>query len=220
MTSHKISLSMPSGRPVALFVASAFVLAGCAGGSPGPGASPDSSLSSPSVTATPTPSPTPTAVYRPADASGPAQNVPVPVLPAVAKTETKEGLEAFAKYWYSTLSYAYETGDMRPMEAVSKPTCQSCAKVKKVVEGWHSSGRWLEGGRVTVVAAQSKFIEVAPKQYQVILMVRQEPLSYYNSDKTLDEATPATPAIGDIMVAAYTTKGWVAETVEHLVNDR
>ncbi len=38
--------------------------------------------------------------------------MPVPVLPEAAKAETKEGLEAFARYWYSLLNYAYETGDL------------------------------------------------------------------------------------------------------------
>jgi hypothetical protein len=39
-------------------------------------------------------------VYKPADAKGRAQNVPVPVKPALADKNTKEGLEAFTKYWY------------------------------------------------------------------------------------------------------------------------
>ncbi|MFP5313120.1 MAG: DUF6318 family protein, partial [Actinomycetes bacterium] len=71
----------------------------------------------PTPSASATPTPTPSAVYKPADATGPAQNVPVPVLPEVAKTETKEGLEAFAKYWYELLSYGYESGDTKPLSS-------------------------------------------------------------------------------------------------------
>ena len=155
----------------------------------------------------------------PASASGRAQNVPVPVLPEVAKTETKEGLEAFARYWYETLTYAYETGEMQPLESISGPACLTCARVKEVVEGWHSDGRWLAGGRMVVEGAQSKFLEVAPHEYQVLIQVRQEPLSYFRADKSLDETTHSRPAIGDIMVAGYENGRWTAKTVEHLVNE-
>src|SRR3712207_4203337 len=91
----------------ALAVAASLALAGCnPGDSPGPGATAAPSATDLATTsASPTPTPTPTAAYKPADASGPAKNVPVPVLPDVAKTETKEGLEAFARYWFQLLSY-------------------------------------------------------------------------------------------------------------------
>jgi hypothetical protein len=221
MTSHNTRTSR--GRRFGLIagvVAGSLLLAGCSGGAPAdPGSASPTAAESASASATPTPTPTPSAVYKPADASGPAQNVPVPVLPDVAKTETKEGLEAFAKYWYSTLSYAYETGDMAPLEAVSEPSCGSCEKVKHVVEGWHSEGRWLVGGRMTVEGVQSKFLEVAPKEYQVLIQVRQEPVSYYNADKSLDEATEILPSVGDIMVAGFDGGNWKAKTVEHLVNE-
>ncbi len=213
------SRTVQSGA-AALVVGLALVLSGCnPGDSPGPGGtSSPVAAETPTATATPTPTPTPSAVYKPADASGPAQNVPVPVLPEVAKTETKEGLEAFAKYWYTTLGYAYETGDMAPLEAISAPSCTTCGKVKEVVEGWHAEGRWLVGGRMTVEGVQSPFKEVGPKEYQVLVQVRQEPVSYYNSDKTLNEASEAKPAVGDIMVAVHGDGGWTAQTVEHLVN--
>ena len=221
MTSQNVPTSWRARPSAAAFlVAAGLLLAGCAGGAPAdPGTATPAGTESASPSPSPSPTPTPSAVYKPADASGPAQNVPVPVLPEVAKTETKEGLEAFARYWYSTLSYAYETGDMRPLEAISGPSCGSCAKVKRVVEGWHSEGRWLAGGRMTVEGVQSKFVEVAPKEYQVLIQVRQEPVAYYNSDKSLDEATEATPAVGDIMVAGFEGGNWTAKTVEHLVNE-
>src|SRR6478736_5613204 len=97
------------------------------GGSPGPGGtSSQMADETPTATAAATPTSTPSAVYKPADATGPAQNVPVPVLPEVAKTETKEGAEAFTKYWFSVLSYAYETGDTAALSTLSKPECTVC----------------------------------------------------------------------------------------------
>jgi hypothetical protein len=116
------------------------------------------------------------------------------------------------------LSYAYETGDTQPLESISAPGCPTCDRVKEVVQGWHSEGRWIAGGRMIVEGAQTKFLEVAPKEYQVLIQVRQEPLSYFRADKSLDETTESRPAIGDIMVARYENGRWTARTVEHLVN--
>jgi hypothetical protein len=109
----------------AVLMASVLVLTACNGGNNPQSGDPTSASASASASATSSPTPTPTAVYKPADAKGKAQNVPVPVLPEAAKAETKEGLEAFARYWYSLMNYAYETGNLAPVSAVSSSNCAS-----------------------------------------------------------------------------------------------
>ncbi|WP_332760841.1 DUF6318 family protein, partial [Pseudarthrobacter sp.] len=91
MTSHITSTTSRRSRLhlVAAVAASVLLLTSCnSGGDPG-----GTTSASPSQTVSPSATPTPTATpaYVPASASGRAQNVPVPVLPEVAKTETKEG---------------------------------------------------------------------------------------------------------------------------------
>jgi hypothetical protein len=218
MTSHNTRTSRGLRFGVLAFVVGGLLLlAGCSGGAPAdPGAASPTSEESASPSTTPTPTQTRTAVYKPADASGPAQNVPVPVLPEVAKTETKEGLEAFARHWYSTLSYAYETGDMAPLEAVSQPSCGSCGKVKKEVTDWHSGGRWLTGGRVSVEGVDSNFVETQAATYQVVVQVRQERIDYHLSDGSVKGSLDPLPVTPDIIVAAYDGSGWKAQTIEHL----
>lgn len=213
----RISLSGPWRACAAVLVALSLVsVTACTGGgTPPPGSAPSDSQA-PSATPTPSPTPTPTPSYKPADASGRAQNVPVPVLPEAAKAESKEGLEAFARYWYATLSYAYETGDIQPLESVSSPSCVSCGRVKEVVQGWHSEGRWLVGGKMVVEGVQTNFVQTRPAEYQVLIQVYQDALSYYRADKTLDEKTDQGPASGDIMIASYGGGLWKAVTVEHL----
>ncbi|WP_458779418.1 DUF6318 family protein [Arthrobacter sp. D3-16] len=214
MTSHNIFTSrlMHSGA-VAIVVAAALMLAGCAGGAPAdPGtASPVVSQStSPSPSLTPTP--TPTAAYKPADASGPAQNVPVPVLPEVAKTETKEGAEAFAKYWFSVLSYAYETGDIAIFESVEPPSCAACQKVKEVIRDWHSEGRWLVGGKLTTPVADTTFMKDQEGRYKVAVQVHQEPLSYLRPDGSIARTDAQQPDQGNLLILSYENGGWtVAE---------
>ncbi|QHK21715.1 hypothetical protein GU243_20765 [Pseudarthrobacter psychrotolerans] len=202
---------------VAAVAASALLLTGCnSGGDPNSGGT---SSASPSASSTPSPSATPTAtaVYKPAGATGRAQNVPVPVLPEAAKAETKEGLEAFVSYWYSTLSYAYETGDTKPLESASGPACGACAKVKTEVTEWHADGRWMAGGKMHVEGVHSDFVETSPAEYQAVVQVYQDTTDYYLADATLKGSVPRKPAIGDIVIALFDGSGWKAHTVEHLV---
>ena len=212
------SRAVPSGA-AALVVGLALALSGCnSGGSPGPGGtSSQVAEEKPTSSATSTPTPTPSAVYKPADASGPAQNVPVPVLPEVAKTETKEGLEAFTRYWFELLSYGYETGDTKPLSEVTSPACTMCERAKEVQQGWHQEGRWLAGGRITTPSINTTFVVAADGNYQVAVQVSQEALSYYNSDKTLDETGPKPADSGSLVIAVFRGGSWFVQTVEPIV---
>ena len=207
-----INVSTPWGMRSAAagaVVAAALLLAGCAGGAP---ADPGTVTSTPtgSATSSPsaTPTPTPSAVYKPADASGPAQNVPVPVLPEVAKTETKEGAEEFAKYWFSVLSYSYETGDVAAFESIEPPACVACQKVKEVIVNWNSEGRWLVGGKLTTPVADTTFDKDQAGNYKVAVQVHQEPLSYMRADGTAARTDPQMPDQGNLLVLNYNSGAW------------
>lgn len=194
-------------RATVLLAASALLLTGCGGAAPGDtGTASPSATSSPTASATPTPTQTP--VYRPADASGPAQNVPVPVLPEVAKTETKEGLEAFARYWFELLSYGYETGDIAVFETVEPASCVACQKVKGVILDWHSEGRWLIGGTLSTPVVDTTFIKNQGGEYQVAVQVHQEPLSYMRADGTVARTDPQAPDQGNLLVTVFENGAW------------
>src|SRR6185312_1169890 len=104
-----------SGSVVVALITSVLVLVGC---SAPPTAAPTGSAGATTMVSEETADVPPTtvaaAVYKPATADGPAENVPVPVLPGAATEFTREGLIAFTNYWYSTLGYAYETGLTAP----------------------------------------------------------------------------------------------------------
>ena len=182
-------------------------MAGCSGGAPadpGTGSPTASQSASPSVT--PTPTPTPSAVYKPADASGPAQNVPVPVLPEVAKTETKEGAEAFTKYWFSVLSYAYETGDTAALSRLSKPECNFCQGLVTDIEAAWAEGKWISGGQIEIPVATAK---PSGASTQVVLQVLQKELTIHNQDGSpYQEKTAATNA-GSVAMVDFAGVGWV-----------
>ncbi|NVM97032.1 hypothetical protein G6034_19410 [Arthrobacter sp. AETb3-4] len=140
----------------------------------------------------------------------------MPVLPAKAREFSKAGLEAFATYWYSTLGYAFETGDSKPMMAISDPACKTCAAMESSVIPWHSEGRWIVGGQMFVLSAKTTFTQMPDSTYQVITLVRQQQVKYFRSDKSLSEDMGAKPSVADIVVATYAGGQWRARTVEHL----
>ncbi|WP_397427593.1 DUF6318 family protein [Pseudarthrobacter sp. NS4] len=203
---------------VVFVLAASLAVAGCAGGAPAdPGTSSPAATESTSPNASPSPTATPSAPYKPADASGPAQNVPVPVLPEVAKTETKEGAEAFAKYWFNMLSYSYETGDVSNFESLEPPSCVACQTVKEVIVSWHSDGRWLVGGKLSTPVTNTTFVKGQDGRYQVAVQVHQEPLSYMRADGTVARTDPPAPDQGNLLFLAYENGAWSAVELGSIV---
>ena len=204
------------GRIWAVLVAVTLLpITACTGGGTTPGATAAPATSSPATS--PTPTPTPTASYKPADASGRAQNVPVPVLPEAAKAETKEGLEAFARYWFQLLSYGYETGDVSRIAQITSPTCRACERAKAVMTGWHEEGRWLVGGRVDTPAVSTTFSVAPDGNYQVAIQGSQTSISYYNADGTLHQADPKPEDTGNLMLAVFRDGAWYVNNIQPIV---
>lgn len=186
----------------------------CTGGGTTPGATAAPATSSQAASPTPTATPTAAASYKPADASGRAQNVPVPVLPEAAKAETKEGLEAFARYWFQLLSYGYETGDAGLLTAVTSSACEACETAKKVLTGWNSDGRWLVGGKVQTPSVSTTFRVAPDGNYQVAIQVSQQALSYFNPDGSLDSADAKPEDTGNLMLAVFKDGSWYVNNIQ------
>lgn len=219
MTSRTPTSGRRSATAVALLSAFALLGTACTGGQPLPSAAPSNASTSQSASPTPsaTPTPTATASYKPADAKGRAQNVPVPVLPEAAKAKTKEGLEAFARYWFQLLSYGYETGDTSRLTAITSPACDSCEHAKKVISGWHSDGRWLVGGRVTTPSVSTSFRLARDGNYQVAMQISQQGISYYNSDGSLSSKDPKPDDSGNLMLAVFKNGSWFVNNIQPIV---
>ena len=210
MTSHNVFTSrlMRSGA-VAIVVAAAVMLAGCAGGAPAdPGTASPTAIESTSPSPSATPTPTTSAAYKPADASGPAQNVPVPVLPEVAKTETKEGAEAFTAYWFQQVNYAYETGDIAGVQSVTSPNCAYCSNITSSLTTNYQEGRWLAGGKITVPAATTTFERAADGNYQVIVQVQQETITYYAPGGSEFRAATKPSNTGNVLLVGFEDNAW------------
>lgn len=192
----------------AMFTASVLVLTACSGGSNPPGNDPTSASASASTSATSSPTPTPSAAYKPADAKGKAQNVPVPVLPEAAKAETKEGAIAFAGYWFDLLNYAYETGDVSGIGAVTSPTCELCTNITNSLTKNYEGDRWLAGGKLLTPSVTTAFTPESDGSYQVIVQVQQEAISYFASGGTEFRQRTQPSETGNVMLVEFNEDGW------------
>lgn len=204
---------------LALLGTAAVLLVGCGSGG-SPAFSPSTSapviptpISSTSAAATPTQS----AVYKRADTSGPARNVPVPVLPEAAKTETKAGLEAFTRYWFQLVNYGYETGDTAQLSAITGSGCVVCERVKQVQTEWHESGRWLVGGKISTPAVSTTF-RLVDGQYQVAVQVSQGTISHYRADGSLATKVPKAADTGHLVLARFQDGAWFVDSVDRIVS--
>ncbi|MDM7990618.1 DUF6318 family protein [Arthrobacter sp. zg-Y877] len=173
-------------------------------GDSGDGGTPSSQASTP----TPTPSPTPSAMYKPASAEGPAENVPLPVMPEEAKVQSKEGLEAFAKYWYDLVNYGYETGDVGPVQAISSPDCAACLNYYEAVEQGFIGDDWMAQGHIEVKDAYSEFVLTPQGRFQVLVMLQQGDMEFYGPSglQGIDDGDTA-PAV-QLFEASYADGQW------------
>ncbi|MBO1266660.1 DUF6318 family protein [Arthrobacter cavernae] len=189
--------------PAASLALLALVLAGCTG-SPAPTTS-SRSTSAPTATATPN--------YRPADAQGKAENVPLPVLPDSAKAHTKEGLQAFMKHWVALLSYAYETGDTKPLFEVTGTHCQTCNDIKVTMDDTYSNGGWVSGGSVAYVSADTSLVKNQYGQFYGPLSFEQSGMEYRKADGSVSTAIPGKGPRSLLFLVVESEAGWTLADV-------
>ncbi|WP_429390041.1 DUF6318 family protein [Paenarthrobacter sp. TE4293] len=205
-------------RTAALAVGSALFLTGCQGGAAPGGlpsetgtttASPTAGVSLPPVAATPgnPGDPSSSAVYKPADAKGKAQNVPVPVMPELAKENSKAGLEAFIRYWYAQLSYVDETGDMSAWQPLISEDRRLCLRLQESGEDGYVDGRWLVGGKISVPVVE--VLWGADSLQTAKVQVVQDQIDYYNADGSVGRSSSAASNDAFAFFAKYTGNSWI-----------
>ncbi|MFK0006514.1 DUF6318 family protein [Paenarthrobacter sp. NPDC090520] len=200
------------------------LLGGCQGGTPSETstttAPPTPGSSAPGSSSPGTPAPgtagastagtlSPSGVYKPADATGKARNVPVPVMPALAKENTKEGLEAFIRYWFQLLSYSYETGDTARVAAVTSEGCTLCAYLASSIQTNYEGGRWVSGGSLQTPVVEASWSLSSSSQQGKVQLIQTE-IHYFDAQGS--EHRDPTPATNDAVAffADFQDGAWVA----------
>ncbi|MFC4904508.1 MULTISPECIES: DUF6318 family protein [Kocuria] len=180
----------------------ALVLTGCVPDDDGAAASPSSPASA-GVAAEETGggSPPPSSTSGPADASaeyvpasldGPAQNVPKPVMPELAREESREGAQAFLDYWSDAMWYANQTGDTTYVRAIVSESCEVCIDQFNVVEDVYEQGAWFVGGRESILLQESVITPTSDGVYKPIALSDSEGIKLVEQGRVTYEAQPRT----------------------------
>ena len=168
--------------------------ASCDGGDPSPTSLP--TISPPSITTPPTTSPAPT--------PNPSPTPTPPTLPASARADSPAGAESFARFWLTTLDYAYKTGDTKPFRALG--TCAGCTSLANSIDKLFRNGGTVTGGTLKVVVTRVDR-HVRSKAAAVEL--------FYSRTKRLVEdgegrefVDPAASRLGFLVVLERKSRGW------------
>jgi hypothetical protein len=142
--------------------------------------------------------------------------VPVPVKPALADKNSKEGLEAFSKYWYQLMSYAYETGNLQPVDKITAENCASCDRVRSTIQSWNTKGRWIEGGAFEILDASTKFQPDSNGYQQVLVQYHRLPVNYRHPDGTIKQSFQRSNLLADIFLAKHQGNAWFVTNVDRV----
>ncbi|RNL57160.1 hypothetical protein D7003_07615 [Arthrobacter oryzae] len=130
------------------------------------------------------------------------------MLPEAAKAETKEGLEAFARYWFQLLSYGYETGDVDGVESVTAPSCEFCSNITRSLATNYEGDRWLAGGTIETPSVSTTSGALPNGEFQVVVQVQQTMINYFGpAGVEFRKPTPPSDS-GNVMLAAYNDGAW------------
>ncbi len=132
-------------------VASLALLAGCDGGAadPSPSTSNTTATTPPSPTSSSTPSTETTTLS--ATTTG---YVPVkPDFPAAAKKQTLKSAEAFVKYYYELVNYAFAKPQAGLLSPLGTADCETCKAYERIAEGLVTKGQHYDGPMVEYKAA-------------------------------------------------------------------
>ncbi|KUG61326.1 hypothetical protein AVL61_13045 [Kocuria rosea subsp. polaris] len=204
--------SNPVGTAIGGAALAALLLAGCGTDDDGAAASPSSAAPSASAsTATPDPDATPDD-YVPASLDGPAKNVPKPVMPALAKEESREGAQAFLDYWSDAKWYAYETGDASLVRDVTSRHCEACKAEFKDVEALYAEGFWTVGGRDSITIQDANLVEANDGIYKPVVEYSRKPGQLVKHGKVVKNAV-GEPSDPSLVYLDFADEEWVYITL-------
>lgn len=167
--------------------------------------------------ARPTDKPTPTATYKPATAEGPAENVPLPVMPELAKEESAEGFAGFRRVLVQLINYGFENRDSAPVREISAPDCERCNIFYMDLRKAYVNDDWIQGGEINFNSAGTQFVKTPEERYQLLPSIRQDEVANRGPDgEVYFEAPNDDENSAQIMKATYSSGRWVVNLGENM----
>lgn len=118
-------------------------------------------------------------LLRPADAPTPVK----PELPAAAREETPEGMEAFSGYVLDTVRYMWLSGDTEPLEELSMPSCSWCKDLIDKQKKRNAKKAWVEDAGHEILANLKPFqIKGHPHMWHMDFLLKSSAVTLYDGD--------------------------------------
>ncbi len=184
--------SNPVGTAVGGVVLAALLLTGCGTDDDVAATPPSSAASSAAATSAEPSSDATPADYVPASLDGPAQNVPKPVMPDLAREESRDGAQAFLDYWSDAMWYANQTGNTTYIREIVSEACEVCNDQFAVIEDVYAEGAWFVGGRENIYLQDKTISPAADGVYKPIALSDSEGIKLLEDGEVTYEAQPRT----------------------------
>lgn len=74
--------------------------------------------------------------------------------------KTTNGAEAFARYWFMSVTYAMQTGNTKVLEHIAAPECRGCNALIGGIDDTYANGRHITGGgwRIQEIARDARVV--------------------------------------------------------------
>ncbi|RJU03160.1 hypothetical protein D6T65_03440 [Arthrobacter frigidicola] len=133
----------------------------------------------------------------------------MPTKPALADENSKEGLEAFTRYWFELFNYGYATNDWKAFSEVTDPGCGTCRNVLTAVNEHYESGGWIVGGEAEMRSFTSDFIPNIEGSISSFVEVNQTAATTISEDGSVEGTSEARQESIDVVIALWEENRWV-----------
>ncbi len=188
-------------RVAAGLVAVVCLAAGCTGSTEAAPVttSPSAAPAPPEVPPSPSPSPTP----KPS----------APTKPKGADEDSTAGAKKALQYFFDVRSYAYRTGDTRPLEKISAPECPYCQSSRERADALREEGEAAQGGRILVKKVE--YATTASSGAQVFRFeLREEPWEVVDDSGEVTSESGKTRKFTGLAGLLWSNEGWLVEDID------
>jgi hypothetical protein len=131
-----------------------------------------------------------------------------PALPSEAQQPTREGAEAFARYYFAVYNHAFLTADPSLLKELSDGQCIFCNSTISAVQDIHDQNEHVIGGRITVTSAVAA--EGIPTDRIVVnLRLDQDAGQTLSRTGVVDDTTPAQKGFRVDLAVRWITDRWI-----------
>lgn len=138
--------------------------------------------------------------------------IPQPPKPAVADEHTEQGAQQFTLYWFKTINYAVQTGDVKPLQTSSHAQCGPCQAIIAAVKENYGDGGYAEGGVYTIRSSEAQNFSLAD-QPTIAVAFDRSAQSSLAPDGQVRGSKPAVSFQSSQVVLVQVGNSWQVRTV-------